>query len=59
MNETTSTLVGSVSDALANVPTIYTAAVDMVTGNVISLAFIGMALVGAGLRLFGRTMHTR
>lgn len=48
-----------VQSALADVTTIYTNAVDMVTGNAVSLAFIGIALAGAGLGLFRRTIHTR
>jgi hypothetical protein len=31
----------------------------MVTENAIPMAFIGIALTGAGLGLFRRTIHTR
>ncbi len=47
-----------VTSALANVSTIFTTAVSMVTENVIPMAFIGMALVGRGLGLFRKTIHT-
>lgn len=50
--------VNLVTSALSNVSTIFTAAVSMVTENVIPMAFIGMALVGRGLGLFRKTIHT-
>ena len=48
-----------VTTALTNVSTIFTTAVTMVTENAIPMAFIGIALVGGGLRLFRKTIHTR
>lgn len=48
-----------ITTALANVGTIFTQAVNMVTENAIPMAFIGIALVGGGLGLFRRTIHTR
>lgn len=48
-----------VTTALANVGAIFTQAVTMVTQNAIPMAFIGIALVGGGLGLFHRTIHTR
>ena len=56
MGEQTANLVTS---AMADVSSIYSSAVTMVTGNAVSLAFIGIALAGAGLGLFRRTIHTR
>lgn len=50
--------VNYVTEALANVGTIFSQAVSMVTTNPIPLAFIGMALVGRGLGLFRKTIHT-
>lgn len=51
--------VNLVTTALTNVSTIFTTAVTMVTENAIPMAFIGIALVGGGLGLFRRTIHTR
>lgn len=48
-----------VTSALANVSTIFTTAVTMVTENVIPMAFIGIALVGGGIGLFRRTIHSK
>ena len=48
-----------VTQALTNVGAIFTQAVTMVTENAIPMAFIGIALVGGGLGLFRRTIHTR
>lgn len=56
MGETATNLV---TTAMANVTDIFTNAVNMVTGNAIPMAFIGIALAGAGLGLFRRTIHTR
>lgn len=51
--------VNLVTSALANVSAIFTEAVTMATTNAIPMAFIGIALVGGGLGLFRRTIHTR
>lgn len=48
-----------VTSALADVSTIFTSAVTMVTGNAVALAFIGISLAGAGLGLFKRVIHSR
>ena len=59
MGEGTQTVTNLVTEALTNVSTIFTTAVTMVTNNAIPMAFIGIALVGGGLGLFRRTIHTR
>lgn len=41
-----------ITTALENVTTIFTSAVNMVTGVPIAMAFIGMSLVSAGIGLF-------
>ena len=41
-----------ISQALTNVTTVFTSAVDMVTSNPIALVFLGLALAGAGIALF-------
>lgn len=43
-----------ISSALANVTTLFTTAVDMITGNEIAMVFIGIGLVGGGIGLFKR-----
>ncbi len=43
-----------ISDALSNVTTIFTQAVNMITGVPVAMAFIGISLVGAGIGLFSR-----
>lgn len=48
-----------VTEALANVTTIFTQAVNMVTGAPLAMAFIGMSLIGGGLGLFRSVIHTR
>ena len=48
-----------VTTALANVSSIFSTAVTMVTENAIPMAFIGIALVGGGIGLFRRTIHAR
>lgn len=48
-----------VTQALSDVTTIFTSAVNMVTGNAVALAFIGISLAGAGLGLFRSVIHTR
>lgn len=48
---------GLITSALANVTTIFNAAVTMVTGNEIAMVFIGIPLVGAGIGLFHRLIR--
>lgn len=43
-----------ITSALADVTTIFTTAVNMITGSPIALAFIGISLAGAGVGLFKR-----
>lgn len=53
------TAVSLFTTGIANVGTLFTQAVSMVTGNEIPMTFIALALVGGGLGLFRRTIHTR
>lgn len=46
-----------ITSALSNVTTIFTAAVDMITGNSIAMVFVGIPLVGAGIGLFHRLIR--
>lgn len=55
MGETAITL----AQAITNVGTLFTNAVTMVSENWIPMTFIGISLVGGGLGLFRRTIHTR
>lgn len=48
-----------VTSALANVTTVFNAAVDMATGNSVTMTFIGISLVGAGIGLFFKLSHGR
>lgn len=41
-----------ISTALANVTTVFSQAVTMITGNEIAMVFVGIPLVGAGIGLF-------
>lgn len=43
---------GMISTALENVTSIFSSAVNMVTGNPIAMVFIGISLAGAGIALF-------
>lgn len=49
---------GVISTALQNVTSIFSSAVNMVTGQPIAMAFIGMALVGGGIGLFRKVRRT-
>lgn len=42
----------TVSGALTDVTTCFSAAVDMITSNPIAMVFIGFALAAGGIRLF-------
>ena len=46
-----------ITTALADVSTIFTSAVTMITGNAVAMAFVGMALARGGLRLFRSVIH--
>ena len=46
-----------ISSALENVSTVFTSAVDMITGNPIAMVFLGIGLVGGGVALFRRIRH--
>lgn len=48
---------GTVSEALADVTTVFNAAVNMVTGNTIAMVFIGMSIAGVALALFRKVVH--
>lgn len=43
-----------ITAALANVTTVFTQAVTMITGNEIAMLFVGIPLIGAGIGLFHR-----
>lgn len=47
----------TISSALANVSTVFTQAVTMITANEIAMVFIGIPLVGAGIGLFHRLIR--
>jgi hypothetical protein len=51
--------VNLVSSAMTNVTTLFTSAVDMVTGNDIPMAFIGLSLAAGAIALFRKAIHTR
>lgn len=48
-----------ITTALANVGTVFTQSVDMVTGNAVAMVFVGFALVGGGVKLFKKLIHVR
>lgn len=48
-----------ITSALSNVTTVFNAAVDMATGNPVSMVFVGFALIGAGLGIFFRLTSRR
>lgn len=43
-----------IATALENVSTVFSAAVDMITGNAIAMLFVGISVAGAGIGLFRR-----
>lgn len=47
----------TISSFLSDVPTLVSTAFTMVTSNVVSTVFVGIALAGAGLGLFSRIIH--
>lgn len=46
--------VSMISSALANISTVFTQSVTMITSNEIAMFFIGIPMVGAGIGLFNR-----
>ncbi len=48
---------GTVADALADVSTLFTTALNMITGSPLAMAFVGIALAGAAIGLFSRVIH--
>lgn len=46
-----------VTSALANVSTVFTSAVGMITDNAVAMVFIGISLAGAGIGLFHRVIR--
>lgn len=48
---------GTISEAIADVSTLFTSATNMITSSPIAMAFVGMALVGGAIGLFGTVIH--
>lgn len=48
---------GTVSEAIADVITLFTSACNMITSSPIAMAFVGIALVGSAIGLFSRVIH--
>lgn len=46
-----------ITDALANVSTVFSEAVTMVTGNPVAMVFIGFGIVSGGIALFRKVRH--
>lgn len=46
-----------ITTALANVSTVFSQAVTMITGNEVAMVFVGIPLVGAGIGLFHRLIR--
>ncbi len=46
-----------ITTALANVSTVFTQAVTMITGNEVAMVFVGIPLIGAGIGLFHRLIR--
>lgn len=46
--------VSLITSALTNVQTVFTQAVNMITGNEIAMLFVGIPIIGAGIGLFHR-----
>ena len=43
------TVTSMITTVMADVGTVFSSAVDMVTGNAVGACFVGMALAGAGI----------
>lgn len=48
---------GTVTEAIADVASLFTSACNMIFSSPISMAFVGIALVGAAIGLFSRVIH--
>lgn len=46
-----------ITTALANVSTVFTQSVTMITGNEVAMVFVGIPLIGAGIGLFHRLIR--
>ena len=46
-----------ITTALANVSTVFTQAVTMITGNEVAMVFVGIPLIGSGIGLFHRLIR--
>ena len=46
-----------ITTALANVSTVFTQAVTMITGTEVAMVFVGIPLIGAGIGLFHRLIR--
>lgn len=46
-----------ITTALANVSTVFTQAVTMITDNEVAMVFVGIPLIGAGIGLFHRLIR--
>lgn len=46
-----------ITTALANVSTVFTQAVTMITSNEVAMVFVGIPLIGAGIGLFHRLIR--
>lgn len=46
-----------ITTALANVSTVFSQAVTMITGNEVAMVFVGIPLIGAGIGLFHRLIR--
>ena len=51
------TVTSMITTVMADVGTVFSSAVDMVTGNAVGAVFIGLALAGAGIKLFRKIRH--
>lgn len=51
-NEVVTTGSSLITSALADVSTVFTAALNMITSNPIAMVFIGFGLIGGGISLF-------
>lgn len=51
------TAVGTVAAALADVTTLFTSALNMITGSPLAMAFVGISLAGSAIGLFGRVIN--
>lgn len=52
-----STVTSLVTTVLADVPSVFSAAVNMVCENAVGAVFVGFGLVGAGITAFRKIRH--